>query len=102
MRDIKIWLIKKLGGFTPNEYRLGQSCHFVTRYNGQVEMISAEGRYSLFLKPPEDYIEEQIIYQLAKELKPFVRWQRAEDRARGEIKIRATVKVVRADDDDWE
>ena len=92
----KNWLIKKLGGFTETEYMF-RPCRFIERRNGQVEMISAEGRYSLFLKPPEDFIEERLIYQLAQGLKPYAQWQRAEDRERGEIKIRATIKVVRDD-----
>ena len=94
---IKDWLIKKLGGYTKAEYDIAA----VARYEfipppewNNIIKVCAEGKYHHFDEPPREWIESHLVEELAREIKPYVRWETNIDYCDMMHNIRAIVKVV--------
>ena len=100
IRNVKNWLIKRLGGFTPEEFILTHPSERIlpTFRSGTCVDVVAEAMSYVCDDIPQSYIKHEINRLLLKELEPYVCWQQTEVIEQRAIKVRATVKVVAAND----
>ncbi len=100
MKEIKNFIIKKLGGYTPEEYQCLNGVHyeFLPRpISSNVRTLCASATYSLVNSVPQDWIEDKLIMILAKQIKPYVRFENEYEEIVRKT-VHAYVKVV--DDND--
>ena len=100
MAELKNWLIKKLGGYTEKEFieRLVDRFEVFTVTQRDIETLRVDVKFDLLNSPPQDWIEDRAVHELAKKIKPFVRWETCESYlyAMDMTKVvRAYVKVVK-------
>ena len=93
---IKNWCIKKLGGYTKEEYGLGPITRykFIPQQTHGIEVLQAEAEFDSFYKPPTELIEDKLLGGLARQMKPHVVFETCEDYCGMRQMVRATVKVV--------
>lgn len=93
---IKNWCIKKLGGYTKEEYGIGPITRyeFIPQKTHGIDVLRAEAEFDSFNKPPTEWIEGKLLGELAKQMKSYVVVETCEDYCRMRQKYRATVKVV--------
>ena len=92
---IKNAIIKKLGGFTKDEYGPITRYEFLPpRTVNNVVVLRAEGTFSPMNNPPKEWIEEKLIAELARQMKPHVLWEHNDHYCDMTRTFRATVTVV--------
>ena len=99
LKKFKDWLIKKLGGYTKAEYddfsRIPVCRYeFLPPQNNNIVTLSIEGEFSHFDDPPTEWIEDMLMAELARKIKPHVHWERGENYSTMKTWVRAIVKVV--------
>lgn len=96
MKKLKNWIIKKLGGYTKEEFRAITDVHykFFPQNNRNIITLRANGYFGQYDSPPQDYLENRLIECIAKQLKHFVRWEDAYDPITQKRTISANIKVV--------
>lgn len=96
---VKCWLIKKLGGYTKAEYDdfsrfPGIKYEFLPPQTRDVVKLCAHGEFSCFDSPPPEWIENRLMDELARQMKPYVTLAWSEDYCKMTKCVRAVVKVV--------
>lgn len=92
-KRIKNWIIKKLGGFTQDEFAPTTRYEFIPTQK-DVITLCAEGECAYPYTPPAEFVKDMLCQELSKQLRPHVKWQRCDDYFSGTHIIRATVRVV--------
>ena len=96
MAKLKNWIIKKLGGYTRAEYesRPVDRFEFLSIKQNDIVTLQTEGEFDVFNEPPKEWLEDKLMGELAKKIKPYVMWDHARDCYRMKKFVRAAVKVV--------
>ena len=95
----KNWIIKKLGGYTKAEYdNLSRfpirHFEFMPPQRSNIVTLQTQGAFDKFNEPSQEWLENRVVCELAKQLKPYVTWEYEEDCCRTNKIVRAAVKVV--------
>jgi hypothetical protein len=94
-KRIKVWLIKKLGGYATDDVRVRHE--FFPQQTKNIVVLRVEGTYLRHNAPPLEWMEGKLLEELAMQLKPHVLWEENEnytDYLEAKRTVRATVKVV--------
>jgi len=76
LQKFKNWLIKKLGGYTKAEYDMIPIQRMVFQPEDlNVIALRAECTYDELRMPPQEWVENRLIENLAQQMKPYVTWE---------------------------